>query len=276
MPQIRRWMVAPRLGVALVGAGAMLVAGSGIAQAAYGPPPPPVSVPGGYLTVVTSQDCGPGGISIGPVNAGNTMTTVTVPAGDCGTQSRITITEPDISAIGNAGLCGYKAAAGVGVIIQNPDGSVDNAFLTSPIVVTISSPTITPGSVIVEWNGERFIRVGVAAHAGEVTVKLTHAGETFFAILQPTGTEFDPCDGGGGPGGGAGLGGAGGFGGSGFGGFTPGSFGQPGIGQAFLAGLLGAFFGRMSSGEGVLFGQSAHVLGSFSRTAGARTIAFRG
>jgi hypothetical protein len=269
-------MVAPRLGIALLGAGAMLVAGSGIAQADYGPPPPPVPVPGGYLTVVTSQNCGPGGISIGPVSAGNTMTTITVPAGDCGTQSRITITEPDISAIGNAGLCGYKAAAGVGVIIQNPDGSVNNSFLVSPIVVTISSPAITPGSVIVEWNGVRFVRVGVAEHAGEVTVKLTHAGETFFAILQPTGTEFDPCDGGGGLGRGGGLGLGGGFGGFGFGGFGPGTFGRPGVGQAFLAGLLGAFFGRMSSGMGVLFGQSAHVVSSFSRSGAARTIAFRG
>ena len=198
MPRIRRWMVAPRLGVALLGASAMLMAGTGLAQAAYGPPPPPVPVPGGFLTVVTSQPCDSGGTTIGPASGGNTETTVSVPAGDCQNQTQVTITEPDIAAIGNAGICGYQAVAGVGIIIQNGDGSVDNAFLLHPIVVTISSPAIKPGDIVVAWNGREFERVGVAEHGGSVTVKLTRAGENFFAILQPTSTEFDPCDGGGG------------------------------------------------------------------------------
>ena len=275
MPRIRRWMVAPRLGVALLGASAMLMAGTGLAQAAYGPPPPPVPVPGGFLTVVTSQPCDSGGTTIGPASGGNTETTVSVPAGDCQNQTQVTITEPDIAAIGNAGICGYQAVAGVGIIIQNGDGSVDNAFLLHPIVVTISSPAIKPGDIVVAWNGREFERVGVAEHGGSVTVKLTHAGENFFAVLQPTSTEFDPCDGGGGFGGGGGLGGGDAFGGFGFGGFGLGSFGQLGVGQAFITALLGAFTGHMPSGMGVLAGPSAHLLTRFARTVAAHTIASR-
>ena len=202
----------------------------------------------------------PGGTTIGPAQGGNTETTVSVPAGDCQGQTQVTITEPDIAAIGNAGICGYQAVAGVGIIMQNGDGSVDNAFLLHPIVVTISSPAIKPGDIVVAWNGREFERVGVAEHGGSVTVKLTRAGENFFAILQPTSTEFDPCDsrglgggglGGDGLGGGGGAGGANGFG---FGAFGPGSFGQPGVGQAFLAALLQALTGHMPSGMGVLAG----------------------
>jgi hypothetical protein len=271
MPRIRRWLDAPRLSVALVGAGAILMAGSGLAQAAYGPPPPPVPIPGGFLTVVTSQPCDPAGTTIGPAQGGNTETTVSVPAGDCQDQTQVTITEPDIDAIGDAGFCGYQAVAGVGIIIQNRDGSVDNAFLLHPIVVTISSPALKPGDIVVAWNGREFERVGVAEAGGSVTVKLTRAGENFFAILQPTSTEFDPCDGGGGIGGGLG----GGFGGFGFGGFGPGLFGQPGVGQAFIAALFGALAGHMPSGMGVLAGRSAHLLSSFARTVAAHTVASR-
>src|SRR5690242_6211612 len=229
MPQIQRWMVATRLGIALLGASAMVMTGSGMAHATYGPPPPPVTVPGGFLTVVTSQNCGPAGVTIGPVNGGNTTTTVTVPPGTCRTPLQITITEPDVSAIGNAGFCGYQAVAGIGVIIQNPDGSVNDSFFLHPIVVTIKSPEIKPGNIIVAWNGREFVRVGVATSDGSATIKLDRAGYNFFAVLAPTGTSaLDPCStsnrlGTGGPGAGFGAGG-----------FGPGSFGQPGAGQAFV------------------------------------------
>src|SRR5260370_30594339 len=50
----------------------------------------------------------------------------------------------------------------------------------------------------------KFVRVGVAQNGDSVTVKLTHAGYNFFAVLEPTGVALDPCATSGGPGGGIG------------------------------------------------------------------------
>ena len=257
MPRIRRWMVAPRLSVALLGAGAMLISSSGIAQALYGPPPPPVPVPGGYLTVVTSQTVGTGGGTVGPASGGNTETTVVVPPGAFPTPLQVTITEPDISGIGNAGFCGYQAVAGIGVIIQNPaNGSVNYDFFTDPLVVTVSSPGIKPGDIIVAWDGDKFVRVGVAEHGDSVTLKLTHAGYNFFAVLSPTGSPFGSCSTSGGAGGVGGLGTA-------FGAGSPVSLGSAdrfGFGATFLAALFRTPFGSMLPEVGVLAPRWAHAL----------------
>jgi hypothetical protein len=236
-----------------------------MAQAAYGPPPPPVPVPGGFLTVVTSQTCDSGGVTIGPVSGGNTMTTVAVPGADCDPPIQITITEPDIAAIGTAGFCGHKAVAGIGVIIQNLDGSVDNAFFVDPIVVTISSPSLKPGSIVVAWNGERFVRVGVAQHNGSVTIKLGHGGYNFFAILQPTRGHplgHGPCRFGVGMGRGVGLGN----------GVSLGAFDRPGFINAFLTALFGRLFGQLPPGTGVMptFTKGSLAIGARSSVRGLR------
>ena len=203
-------MMQSRMGFALVGAALLATGVTSIAVAAqnqagqpscYGvcqPPPPPVPVPGGFLTVVTSQSVGTGGGSVGPVSAGNTETGVTVPPGGFTTPLDVTITTPNVAGIGNAHFCGYQAVAGVGVVIQNPsDGSVNNSFFTDPLVVTITSPDIKPGDIIVAWDGDKFVRLGVAEHGDSVTLKLTHAGYNFFAVLAPTGSSaLDPCSGG--------------------------------------------------------------------------------
>ena len=260
MPRIGRWMVAPRLGLALAGAGVLLVTGTGIAQASqavYGPPPPPVQVPGGYLNVVTSQTVGPGGGTIGPVSAGNTETTVVVPAGAFTTPLQVTITEPDIADIGNAGFCGYTAVAGVGVIIQNPsNGSVSYDFFTHPLVVTISSPAIQPGDLIVGWNGYKFVKLGVSTANGTAIVKITQAGYRFYAVLAPTGTSaLDPCSTSGGAGG-VGLGTTS----TGAGVRTGGSLTTFGLNQTFLASLFGVPTSFLQLGLGVLSTRFARAL----------------
>ena len=255
MPRIRRRMVAPRLSVALLGAAAMLFTSSGMAEALYGPPPPPVPVPGGYLTVVTSQTVGPGGGTIGPVSGGNTQTTVAVPPGAFLAPLQVTITEPDISGIGNAGFCGYEGVAGIGVIIQNPaNGSVTYDFFTHPLVVTVSSPGIKEGDIIVAWDGDKFVRVGVAEHDGSVTLELTHAGYNFFAVLAPTGSPLGSCSTSGG------AGGAGGALGTTFGASSQATVRQFGFSASFLAALFRTPFGAMLPGIGVLAPRWAHAL----------------
>ena len=197
----------PRTSFALIGAALLATGVTSMAVAAqnqaaqplcYGvcqPPPPPIPVPGGFLTVVTSQSVGPGGGSVGPVSAGNTETEVTVPPGGFTTPLDVTITTPSVPNIGRADFCGYQAVAGVGVIIQNPsDGSVNNSFFTHPLVVTITSPDIKPGNIIVAWNGVKFVKVSAIIANGTATIKLDRAGYHFFAILAPTGTSgLDPC-----------------------------------------------------------------------------------
>ena len=253
MPRIRRWMLAPRIGVAVFSAGAMLIAGSGAAQALYGPPPPPVQVPGGYLKVVTSQTVGPGGGTIGPVSGGSTETAVVIPAGAFLTPLQVTITQPDVADIGNAGLCGYQAVAGIGVIIQNPaNESVSYSFFTDPLVITISSPGIEPGDIIVAWDGDRFVRVGVAEHSDSVTVKLTHAGYNFFAVLSPAGRQLGSCS----TSGGGALGTT--FGGGIQAGLS--SLRQFGSGATFLAGLFRLPIGTTLPGIGVLAPRWAHAI----------------
>lgn len=269
MHRIGRWIVAPRLGFALAGAGALLVAGSGAAQATqalYGPPPPPVSVPGGYLTVVTSQTCGTAGQTIGPVSVGNTETTVVIPAADCTPPLQVTITEPDVGAIGNAGICGYNAVAGVGIIIQNPsNGSINYSVFKAPIVVTITSPSIKRGDVIAVWNGYKFVKAGVASQNGTAIVKIDHAGYNFLAILAPV-SGIDPC-------GSSQQGFGGGVGATGLssGALDPGVFSSAGTTEAFFAGLLGHPAGLLP-GFGVLGGrfmslQPAHVFSAAFRGA---------
>ena len=257
MPRIRRWMLAPRLSVALLGAGAILITSSGVAEALYGPPLPPVPVPGGYLTVVTSQTVGTGGGIVGPVSGGETRTTVVVPPGAFPAPLQVTITEPDISGIGDAGFCGYQAVAGIGIIIQNPDkGSVNYDFFTDPLVVTVAAAGIKPGDIIVAWDGDKFVRVGVAEHDGLVTLKLTHAGYNFFAVLAPTGSPLSSCSTSGGAAGAGGLGTTFGAGSQ----VRLGSADQFGFGAIFLAALFRTPFGSMLPEVGVLAPRWAHAI----------------
>lgn len=262
MPRIRRWLVAPRLGAALAGAGLLLLAGTGAAEAYIQPPPPPVSPPGGFLNVVTAQTVGPGGGTVGPVSVGNTETTVTIPPGAFPTPLQVTITAPtSVADIGNAGFCGYTAVAAVGVVIVNPaTGSADYSFLTDPLIVTIKSADIKPGDIVVAWNGYKFVKLGVAEAAGEVTVKITQAGYSFFAVLAPTGNAgLDPCGTTGptGPATGSVTR------------TTGGSLSAFRLNQTFLSSLFGAQPGVLASGIGVLSARYSRALAISARSLAA-------
>ena len=206
---------------------------------------------------MTSQTVGTGGGTIGQVSGGKTKTTVVVPPGAFPTPLQVTISEPDISGIGDAGFCGYQAVAGIGIIIQNPvNESVNYDFLTDPLIVTVSSPGIKPGDIIVAWDGHKFVRVGVAEHGDSVTLQLTHAGYNFFAVLAPTGSPLASCSTSGGAGGAAGLGPTFGAGSQ----VSLGSAGRFSLGAMFLAALFRTPFGSMLPEAGVLAPRWARAL----------------
>jgi hypothetical protein len=175
-----------RPAIVAVGAAAILTAAAGAALAArdYGPPPPGPSVPGGFSVVVTSQTVGPEGGTIGPVAAGRLHVTLRVPAGAFPVRVQITVTSPNVSAIGDAGYVGFRAVAGVGIRVQEHGATYPGTFL-KPLTMTVSSGLITESSVVVVWNGSAFVIDHAAVtRAGSGTV--TFDSDPDFAVLAPT------------------------------------------------------------------------------------------
>jgi len=190
MPRVRQLILLHRFGMAALGATAMVLASSGLANAQYGPPPGPIPVPGGYDQVVTSQTIGSGGTTIGPVTGGNVTVKLVVPAGSVPAGTHVTITQPDVSAIGNADFHGYTAVGGIGIVLQNPDGSDYHGYFNRPLIVTLTSANLAPGDIIVAWNGDHFERVDAVVHGHTAIIRLTGEASQYqyFAILSPSGT----------------------------------------------------------------------------------------
>jgi hypothetical protein len=168
----------------------MIVASSATsadADTVYGPPPPPIPVPGGYFQVVTSQTIGTAGGTIGPLSAGNVTAGLVISGRSFTTPLQVTITEPDVAAIGDGGRRNHLAIGGVGVVIQN-NGAPFVGFFHEPLILTLSSPQLSPGDIVVVWNGRRFVPVPDATvHHHTVTIRIFSPGSQFFAILSPTG-----------------------------------------------------------------------------------------
>jgi hypothetical protein len=181
MPWMRLHQLAPRF-VAVVLAGAAVAgAGGRPADHSYGTPAPAPSVPGGYVTVVTSQSVTSAGGKIGPVSAGGLSVTLTVPAGAFSGTVQITLTAPDMAAIGNAGFSNDKAIGGVGVLIQQ-NGSKYNGTFAKPLVLTMASPSINSLCVVVRWSGTAFVaESGAIVRAGSATVAFDKDPD--FAVL---------------------------------------------------------------------------------------------
>jgi len=213
-----RWIHMCRLGrmmaIATLGGAALVVASAGgaLAAAGYGPPgPPPPPVPGGYSVVVTSQTIGPAGGTIGPVNVNGTSVTLTIPAGAFPVPVQITLSAPDLAAIGTAGFFGHSAVAGVGIQVQENGSPYPGTFL-KPLTLTMSSSSITSSGIVVVWNGTAFVAESAATvTAGSATVSFD--SDPDFAVLAPTGTGAIP-------------------------GATTAATGQPFLGEGILAGLL--------------------------------------
>ena len=200
------------IAIATLGSAALVVASAGGAMAAsgYGPPgPAPPPVPGSYSVVVTSQTIGPAGGTIGPVDVSGIPVTLTIPAGAFPIPVQITLTAPDLAAIGTSGFAGHSVVAGVGVQVQENGSTYPGTFL-KPLTLTISSSSITSSSIVVVWNGTAFVAAsGTTVTAGSAMATFDSGQD--FAVLAPAG----------------GIPGA-----------TAASTGEPFLGEGILAGLL--------------------------------------
>ena len=159
-----------------------------MAASTYGPPRPVTGVapPGGYSNVITSQTITPAGGTIGPLMVDGAIVTLVIPPGAFPVSVQITITAPDLNAIGNAGLDDYKAVAGVGIEIQVNGQHYPGKFL-KPLILTIRTSSITASSVVVVWNGTAFVtETDTTIMSGVAVVRFDTDSD--FAVLSPTKT----------------------------------------------------------------------------------------
>jgi hypothetical protein len=158
----------------------------------YGPPPPPTGVapPGGYSDVITSQTITPAGGTIGPVVVDGATVTLVIPAGAFPVSVQITITAPNLLAVGDAGTAGYRVVAGVGIQVQEHGSAYRGTFL-KPLTLTIRSSSITSSSVVVIWNGTAFVTETDATVASGVAV-VRFDTDPDFAVLAPLTTAEAP------------------------------------------------------------------------------------
>jgi hypothetical protein len=170
-----------------------LMASSEMAFASYGPPPPPPPVPGGFSCVVTSQTVGPAGKLIGPLGLTGLVATIVVRRGTFRRPVQITITQPFATTgacqggpgIGNAGFRGYRTIGGVGILVQR-GGVTLHGFFRKPLIVQLTSASISRSSLIVVWNGRHFVIVRSArVRNGLATVGVDINSD--FAVLSRTG-----------------------------------------------------------------------------------------
>jgi hypothetical protein len=163
----RNKVIRPLVGAAAAGL-ALLATNSGVALAQYGPNQPVATtpVPGGYYCVVTSQTAGNGGKFIGPLRLSGEQAVLRVRRRTFAAPVQITITEPFEQrgicqggrGVGDAGFRGYACVGGVGILVQR-DGSAYRGRFSRPLRVRLASTLIGRASLVVAWNGRRFVRV---------------------------------------------------------------------------------------------------------------------
>ena len=159
-----------------------------MAASTYGAPPPPAGVapPGGFSGVVTSQTITPAGGTIGPLTVDGACVTLVIPPRAFPVSVQITITAPDLSAVGDAGFDGYKAVAGVGIQVQVNGLPYRGTFLKS-LILTVCSSSITASSVVVVWKRTAFVtETDATVRAGVAVVRFDTDPD--FAILSPAET----------------------------------------------------------------------------------------
>jgi hypothetical protein len=174
---------------AAVGGVALLVANSGIALAAYGPSASPQgTVPGGFSCVVTSQTAGPAAKHIGPLRLGGLEATIEIRPGTFSGRVQLTMTAPGGEnggcqggqGVGDGGFRGYRPVGGVGILLQR-HGSAYTGKFRRPIVVRMSSPSIGASSLVVVWNGSRFVLAAADHRGGSATTRVFGSGD--YAVL---------------------------------------------------------------------------------------------
>jgi hypothetical protein len=133
---------------------------------------------------VTSVTIGPAGGTIGAVRVDGFLDKIVVPAGAFPVPVQITVTAPNVRAIGDAGFPGFEAIGGVGIQIQRNGVPYQGDFLKS-LKLDTTSPSLTRSDVVVRWNGRRFVddhSVDLDGHMDQVGFHT----DPDFAILAPT------------------------------------------------------------------------------------------
>ena len=196
MPNKGRSIAKRSLLSAVAGGLALAAANSGIALAAYGPTPPVITDPGpgGYYCVVTSQSVGHQAGEIGPLRLGGGRAVLHFDRRTFAGQFQITLTEPfgqrglecaGGRGIGDGGFSGFWAVAGLGIAVQH-DGAAFHGRFARPLRLRLDSPMISPASLLVAWNGRRFVRVpGAVVRRGSVRADVSAGAD--LAILSPGG-----------------------------------------------------------------------------------------
>ncbi|MGH3410541.1 MAG: hypothetical protein ACRDRJ_49800 [Streptosporangiaceae bacterium] len=181
---------------AVAGGLALAAANSGVALAAYGPTPPVITDPGpgGFYCVVTSQSVSDQAGVIGPLRLGRGRASLHFGRRTFAGRSQVTLTEPfgrnglecqGGRGIGDGGFSGFWAVAGLGILVQH-DGAAFHGRFARPLRVRLDSPMISPASLLVTWNGRRFVRVpGAVVRRGSVRAEVSAGAD--LAILSPGG-----------------------------------------------------------------------------------------
>jgi hypothetical protein len=175
----------------IIGSIILIIADPGMALAGYGPPAPAVvPVPGGYYCVVTSQTAGPPGKFIGTLKLhGNLAATLQIDQGIFPVPVQITITEPygqngdcqGNADIGCVGFAGYRALGGVGIIVQQGGSAYPGTF-GRPLALRLASPLISRSSLLVVWDGRKFVKApGAVVRSKAATVKVDASSD--YAVL---------------------------------------------------------------------------------------------
>jgi len=181
-----------RAAVAAVGSAALLLSGfaQSPAHAAYGPPPPPTAPPpGGFRSVVASETVDPDGGTLGPFGVNGLQVTLHVPPHAFPSPVQVTITAPDVAALGNAGFPCYLALGGVGVLIQ-VNGSTYPGIFRRGVTLDMSSPEISRGDLVVVWDGVRFVPIGAQEQSDTEALRFDSEDEQYFAVLMPAGCRY--------------------------------------------------------------------------------------
>jgi hypothetical protein len=186
MPRAMGFRLTRKLAAVTTGGVMLAIANLGQlpAQAEYSPPLPASPSPGGYVSVVTSRTFGPSGGVIGMVAVGGFRVRLRVPRGAFSVPVQVTITAPDVLAIGSGGHQGYRALGGVGVLLQ-ADGTTYVKRFARPLVLTVYGRAIRADSRVAVWKGTRFAFEASRESRAREVIAVRRGTEQDFVILAP-------------------------------------------------------------------------------------------
>ena len=191
---VRHYKALRTLGVAgtLAVGSAFVSASPAAAAGGYSPSSPiPSGTPGGFSQVVQV-------LSVAPSSQTDSITAsvdglqlqVQIPGNTFSSPVQVVITSPSNTSLDvvlpSIGLPGYVALGGVGITIENADGTPYVGTFANPVLVTIDNPAIGGGAKVVQLNGNGTYSLvsGATVNPGVVTLSFTQ--DPAFAVLVPS------------------------------------------------------------------------------------------